>query len=75
MEIKFHEFVKRKEKKRNNDHIHITVWNKIKLLEPSGSYTENKEFPTYISHAIKIIFFQRNNRLFEVRMKILYEHG
>ena len=48
MEIKFHEFVKKKEKKykkRNNDHIHITVWNKIKLLEPSGSHIENKEFP------------------------------
>ena len=48
--------------------IKLNYWN---LLEVT---LKTKYFPL-TSHTIKIIFFQRNNKLFEVRMKILYEHG
>ena len=37
--------MKLQKNRKSSDHIHNTVYSKIKLLQPSGIYIKNKKFP------------------------------
>ena len=37
--------MKLQKNRKSSDHIHNTVYSKIKLLQPSGIYIENIKFP------------------------------
>ena len=37
--------MKLQKNRKSSDHIHNTVYSKMKLLEPSGIYIENIKFP------------------------------